>query len=138
LSKKKRVEDLEKQSILEKEKSSKLVNEYERKLQDERNTAAYMLNQSQTSAASSTSGTALDNSDARSYLESAISERDEAKVAALERVKAKFKERTKRNHDGKGQKISRYSNPVRANERREKNLSNKINFYERSLNSVRK
>lgn len=123
--------------MLEKERSAKLVSEYERKLEDGRNLSLSM-SQTNGSPPSSVSGFRdRDTSDARSYLESAVSERDEAKIAACERVKAKFRERQGR-HSNK--KRNAHSNTAAGNDEsknRGQRLYNDINFYERSLKAVK-
>ena len=164
----KRLHDLEQQSILEKERSAQLVSEYERRLM-ERNQQAVdneqdirkddSLDRIPLSALDDSSfQQQLDtSSDARSYLESAISKRDQDKIAARERVKAKFRERTVMNKQlpnqsrsmskkTTSQKVSNnFYSKNQDNEQQQsrvinnegESLYNRIEFYEKALQSVK-
>ena len=127
----------------EKEKSAHIVNEYERKLEIEREKATSVSFMSQNTTSSFLSD--RDNSDARSYLESAISEQSEQKVASRNRVKAKFRARLqekqtkKSSHKEKGhvnQNRKKYSQQDTKNRGGEV-LFNDINFYEKALEAVK-
>mmetsp|Transcript_18547 Transcript_18547/g.28841 ORF Transcript_18547/g.28841 Transcript_18547/m.28841 type:complete len:753 (-) Transcript_18547:87-2345(-) len=133
----KRLDELERKSVLEQERSAKLVSEYEKKLEDERN-LSLNLSQNNGSPPSSVSGFRdRDTSDARSYLESAISERDEAKIAARERVKAKFRERQGRQSNKKRNVQSNEAFENEGAKNKGQRLYNDINFYEKALKSVK-
>lgn len=142
--------------MLEKERSAQLVHEYEHRLEMERNQepkqSPFDVSHDDRSELSAQQRHLLDtSSDARSYLESAVSKRDQDKIAARERVKAKFRERNLKSQTEQNSirapaksQSSRSSNtqqpiPYEQNKGRngEESLYNHIEFYEKALNAVK-